>query len=78
MIDTANVTDGSAIKWDEIEQEVVFKLRLLKESMRAFPGESEREVFMRKQYMAGMVLPLMSLLADFCTAIKTEEEDNEH
>lgn len=62
--------DGSAIDWDSLENEVMTKLNLLRESLRAFEGDADA----RHAYVRDLVIPAAELLGRFCACVNIQED----
>lgn len=59
-------TDVDKIDWKGLEGEVVFKLRILREMLRATPMP------LRLKMLEDLALPNIRLLAEFCSNIKED------
>lgn len=64
-------SDGSKVDWENIEREVILKLRALRACVESVPADSAA----RMMFMRDLVLPAMKNIAKFCVTVKIQEED---
>ena len=68
-----NIATLRNARWDVLEEEVVFRIRLLKgiaENLEPSP--------MNDAIAQNLILPAMGLLAEFCQSVAISEEEEEH